>query len=116
MNYYSIVSPSDTLKCDQPTFDRLDELLQENCDRHAMSLRYSEGKAFLHADEAGCMDELPEAFLKAFGEVIAANGLPFLQFGCAYTADRNIADSHGGGKYRIYADGRLVCPKEVWPK
>ena len=110
MNYYSKVSACQAIKCSPVEFGGLQKLLGDpEGDEH-------HGAVYLHSDNNGQLDALPKAFLKEFGRLIAANKLRYLGFGMAYSADRNIPDSHSGGFARIYANGDVVFPRLVWPR
>jgi hypothetical protein len=71
--------------------------------------------AYFVTSDSSTIDDLSEEFLKAFGALIGAADLPYLEVTYACTCDKLREDSHSGGAFRIYPDGRLVDSVLVWP-
>lgn len=96
---------------------------EEDYNDHGLGLEYHEpykgdpGGAYLYTNnESSCGDYLPKEFLEEFGRLIDKAGLPWLGVGFAHFADKPQPGSHGGGRCRIYPDGKLLYPREVWER
>lgn len=62
------------------------------------------------------VEEAPSAFWVAVGKLLKKLKMPFLQFGMAYTCSKHCPGSFGGTNFRLYPDGEIEFPKEVWPR
>ena len=83
---------------------------------HDLEIEWDVNGAYLVTDYGNSsVDALPEAFLVRFGELIGRAGMPYLQIGMAFTCSKYRVGSHGGEHCRIYPNGDLVFPEEVWP-
>lgn len=76
----------------------------------------SDDQMWMWADSMGCVDELPDSFMLKLGALIGKAGLPFWSFSYSNCASRLIVGESGGGRFRIYPDGSVVFPEEVWDK
>jgi hypothetical protein len=117
-DYYSVVTPDQGLKCSAKRYKALLDLIDESEAEdglHGFDLKREGDTVYLEAEENGVAEELPAVFLVEFGKLIAANKLPFLEFGYSHSASRLMPGSTGGGYFRIYADGSLVFPVIRWP-
>jgi hypothetical protein len=74
------------------------------------------GEIYLFAEESGNEGDLSDEFLKAFGKLIEANKLPYLEIGFSCTCDKMRVGEFGGGSYRITNKGKMIFPKITWPK
>lgn len=107
MNYYSIATPERFVPATQADFEELTKLLEEDCD-HGFSVVFDEKDGvYLLAEESGNPDDLPDAVISKMGKLLKAAKIEHLNFGIAYTADRNVPGSHGGGYFRITDEGVL---------
>lgn len=76
-----------------------------------------EGRVYVFAEAYGDPWSLSEAATKLLGVLIEREGLPYLEFGYAFTCSKMRPGEFGGGKFRIYPDGSLVFPENtVWPE
>ena len=118
-NYYTICSAEQTVPCTEEKHAELAALLEAGLDYPwcpGFELSYSPGGVYLSTSEESSNPEaLPPEFLQAFGAVIAAAGLPYLEVGVAETCSRNRPGSHGGTAFRIHPDGALTWPLFSWP-
>ena len=118
-NYNTIVTPEKELPCTQEQADTINAILDAwsaNDDEfHGFTFTFESGAGYLEAEENGSWCDLPEAALVAIGKLISVAGLPYLEFGAAFTASRMIVGSHGGTAFRIYPDGTVVDRIETWP-
>ena len=74
------------------------------------------GRVYFFAERYADVDQIPDAFLQALGALLRKLGYEFLEFGIAYTGSKHDPGSHGGGNFRIYQDGSLRWPEQVWEK
>jgi hypothetical protein len=119
MNYYTLVTPERGVPCSQAEADALATILRESPDddgQHGFTVDYEGGEVYPVAEEVGEWTALPAVFLTRLGALIARAGLPYLEFGAAFTAGRLVAGAHGGTAFRIYPDGSLVNRVETWPE
>ena len=114
-NSYTIFTAERDIPMTKDDAARLNSLLEDS-DADCEIEWDDAGGYFVSADN-GCSnsDELPYEFLQEFGKLIGDAGLPFLKVGVAYTCDKWRPGSHGGSEFRIYPDGRLVYPEEIYP-
>ena len=119
-NYNTIITPEAGLPCTKDEADAIGERLrqawEDGEDRfHGFTTSYEDGQLYLEAEESGTPGELPDDVLTQIGGLITRAGLPYLEFGSAFTCSRLVPGSHGGTAFRIYPDGSLVARVEVWP-
>ena len=83
-----------------------------------LSLEYDRRSAeiYLFGEDHVDLDQIPQAFLSALGALLRKQGKEYLEFGYANTCTRHCPDSHGGGRFRIDTNGRIIEPRVVWPR
>lgn len=117
-DYFTICTAFHQVPCTEEEAAGLNALMElpEDADaQHDLQIEWDSDGAYLVTDYGNsCVDALPEAFLVRFGELIGRAGMPFLQIGMAFTCSKYRIGSHGGENCRIYPNGDLVFPKEVW--
>ena len=123
-NYYSAATAEISVPASPKEYERLKLLLtlQDPDDpsvtpNHGFTLLHGQSGAFLCSGQSESVDadELPKAFLEAFGALLKANGIPHLEVGVAETCDKMRAGSHSGYRFRITDTGKLVYPTLTWP-
>lgn len=116
MNYNTIVTPEVGLTCTAEEADEICDLLAESeDDLHGFTFVFQDGQGYLEAEEVGTWSALPQAVLQKVAALLVRAGLPYLEFGAAFTAGRLVPGSHGGTAFRLMADGGIVERIETWP-
>lgn len=72
------------------------------------------GQVYFFAERYADIDQIPEDFLQALSALLRKLGRNYLEFGIAYTGSKHDPGSHGGGNFRIYQNGTLRWPEQVW--
>jgi hypothetical protein len=85
---------------------------QDSC--FAIEVGKRAGQVYFFAERYADVDQIPEAFLQALSALLRKLGRNYLEFGIAYTGSKHDPGSHGGGNFRIYHDGTLRWPEQVW--
>lgn len=114
----------DSLACSRKDADDLAELLEENPEvdeYHGFCLEIDDTDSenisvYLYAEDFGATESLSKQFLDKLGQIIAANNLPYLEFGYAFTCSRLRPGEFGGGTFRVYTDGKLEYPVTTFPR
>lgn len=122
-DYFSTMTANECVPCARHDFDDLRFALQAERQRIesddisiCIQVEYNKGEGvFIFAEEYFCDDDLTENVCLAIGKLLSSAGRDYLEFAFSQTASRIMARSHGGGSFRIYSDGRLSWPKDVWP-
>ena len=123
-DYYSTMTANEWVPCSRQDFDALRFALQVEQQRIeadddisiCIQVEYNkEEGVFIFAKDYFCDDDLTENVCLAIGKLLSSAGRDYLEFAFSQTASRILARSHGGGSFRIYSDGRLSWPKDVWP-
>lgn len=123
MNYYSSYSADGTIRLKKVHSDALVQAFADAQEAGTdgnfqvsvgPAKQRGERTAFIFAEQ-GNPDEISPALAAAIGRAIGQGGLPHLEIGFAFTADRLVPGSQGGGRLRIYPDGRIVEGQTVWP-
>lgn len=117
-NNYSIVTAEDLIPCGSEDGKLLEQIFSmDGPDYHGLSAEYCAdyGGVFIFAEECGNVDELPEHALAMIGKLLKKANLPYIEFGVAFTCDKIRPGSHGGTRFRIDDEGRIVDPILTWP-
>ena len=80
-----------------------------------MEVECQECKAFIYAEHYFDDECLTQEVCNVIGWLLSISGQQYLEFGYSQTASKLVMQSHGGGVFRIYSNGKLVWPKIVWP-
>jgi len=132
-DYFTDITAAETLKCtleeanvlihaliDDEKPEEIDggEGLRATHSDSLVSVEYDRKSAeiYIYGENNVDIDQAPEPFLKAIGELIEKRGKAYLEFGYANTCSKHCPDSHDGGRFRIDANGHFIEPKTVWPK
>ena len=127
MDCLTFSTPCEALQCVAVDAQRLTALLQDDGPRagedaddldHGFTLEHDplSGRLFICAVEGQCNPEaLPAGFCQALGEIAQRAGMEAIEFGVAKISTRFTVNSHGGYRFRILRDGRLVYPTLCWP-
>jgi len=132
-DYFTDITAAETLKCTPEEADSLihaligeekpeqidsGEGLRATHSDSLISIEYDRKGAeiYIYGEDHADIDQVPEHFLKALGALLTKRGKEFLEFGYANTCSKHCPDSHGGGRFRIDARGRIIEPKIVWSK
>ena len=113
-NYFIHISAQDTLTATPEEYAALKASLEGALDNSGgYEVHYLDGRVFVvgYFHEG---DTYPPEFLRLLGKLIEKNGLPYLEFGEAFTCDRLRVGSNGGGYFRIRTDGSSWEPKITW--
>jgi len=130
-DYYTDITCTEVLKCsnedaqalvrsligdEQPEiFDDgrgLRAVHEDSC--FAIEADMRSGEVYFFAERCADIEQIPTAFLQTLGALLRKMGKEHLEFGIAYTGSKHDAGSHGGGSFRIYQDGTLRWPAQVW--
>jgi len=116
-NSYEVMTIKDTLPCSQEDFDKLLSLV-EKADASMQAELTPDGQIHLYAEESFFVPEGRDGktLFKWIGAIAKKAGVPFVQFGVAFYSDKCSPESSGGYSFRVYADGKVVSPKVVWPE
>jgi hypothetical protein len=123
-DYYSTMTANECVPCTRHDFDALSFALQAEQQRIALDddipiciqIEYNEGEGvFMFAEDYFGDDDLTPNVCFAIGSFLNSVGCDYLEFSFSQTSSRIMVQSHGGGSFRIYSDGRLSWPKDVWP-
>lgn len=71
---------------------------------------------YIYGEENADISQAPAPFFNALGAILKERGLAHLEFGYANTCSKLCPGSHGGGQFRIDADGQLIEPTIQWPR
>jgi len=135
-DYYTIITPSDLLKCTQAQAERIQKALApedtgdpSEHEDHGFQFDFMEvpgfaaergdkitTAGFFGAEMSGQEDLIQPEALRLIGELIRENGMPFLLMGVALTCSKQRVNSHGGHYFRIYPDGTIEHPVIAWPR
>ena len=119
MNYNTIVTPEVGLPCtadEAVTIQRFLKPRRSGNDEHGFQFTYMNGMGYLEAEQSGQWEAIPIRALVAIGALIKKAGLPHLECGAAFTAERLMPGSTGGTAFRILPSGRIVQRVETWPE
>jgi len=119
-NYYTTIVATETLKCSEEQYERLQEVLEDDsvtAFSHGFVVELCEdNRLYITAEDNGDPDALPEQFLQEIGKLLQEQGSPYLEFAMSFTCSKLRQDGFGGGYFRITSQGKLVFPELVWPK
>lgn len=132
-DYFTDITAAETLKCTPEEANALVRALvgdetPEEIDGGAglrathsdslVSVEYDRkaGEIYIFGEDYADINQVPEQFLTALGELLKKRGKAYLEFGYANTCSKHCPDSHDGGRFRIDASGHFIEPKIVWPK
>lgn len=129
-NYYQQITAVDSIECCEADFERLQSALNDDVAERLRELEgdhgfefsyeptgaksYRRGFLYIYAPDFGNVDIIPEAALGVIGEIIAAAGMEYLEFGAASYCDKCCPDSAGGFRFRIHKTGYVEYAKTVW--
>jgi hypothetical protein len=123
-DYYSTAVAKELVPCSRYAFEELDRSMQaaremvdefecESC----MEAEYIEGEGvFLFAEDCFGEDDLNDKICAAIGRLLTSVGMEYLEFDFSGISSHLMVGSHGGGSFRIYADGSLVWPTITWSR
>lgn len=119
---YSTMVATQIVACSRKDFEELERAIQgegEDLDgidvESCIQVEYVDGEGvFLFVEDYFCDDDLSENICSAIGRFLKSVGQEYLEFTYSGTCTRVMVGSHGGGSFRIYADGRLVWPRIEW--
>jgi len=122
-DFFSTMAATQIVPSSRIDFENLDRVIQaarESDDgfniESSIQAEYIDGEGvFLFVEDYFCDDDLSDDICSAIGRLLHSAGQEFLEFSFSVTCTRLMVGSHGGGSFRIYADGRLVWPNLTWP-
>jgi hypothetical protein len=130
-DYFTDITAAETLKCTPEEADVLihaligdgkpeeidgGEGLRATHSDSLISIEYDRKgvEIYIYGEDHADIDQVPEPFWKALGALLKKRGKDFLEFGYSNTCSKHCPDSHGGGRFRIDASGRIIEPKIKW--
>ena len=124
-DYFTVITAEESIDCSKEDYDRLYDVFEPigededgyEFEQSQLTLNYSaERKSlYIYGEEGNANEEhiTPEG-LKVLGEIIQKAGKEYLEFGVGSYCTRPRPGSSGGYSFRVYADGTLRYPKQVW--
>ena len=121
-DYYSTMAAHGCIPCSETAFTFLEfafiaemERFEEEGLGFCLEAEYQDGKAFIYAEHYFDDECFTQDVCNVIGWLLSISGQQYLEFGYSQTASKLVMQSHGGGAFRIYSNGKLVWPKNVWP-
>ena len=128
-DYFTIITAESGVECSQEDYDRLCNVFEQKGDGDGfdengeyveatgLTLEYSKERQslYIYGDEGAANEEhITAEGLKVLGEIIQKAGKKYLEFGAGSYCSKPRPESSGGYYFRVYADGVLRYPKQVW--
>lgn len=120
MNFYSMVTPcGEGVPCSEQDYEQISAALAEEASGFQValqdSLRSPTGlRLYLFAEGPFQPEEMRKS-LWLISDLIERAQLPFLEFGYAHYGDKPRMGTADGGRFRIYANGKICFAKLHWP-
>lgn len=116
-NYYTTVTAERGLKATRDEYNALKVALEgadEDNECGGFEVEYCDGEVYVFGSESADWEALPRAFRTLLGTLIAKNGLPYLEFGSAFTYDRPRMGTHSAICFRVRKNGSIWEPQLTW--